>query len=277
MRRLSTHAGSIASLAVLTAGLLWGTPKLLHHLERSTVSGAAVETLSAVGLNVKQVTVEGRVKTSAADILDALGAVRGTPILDIDLPLARQRITALPWVSSAEIVRQLPNSLHITLDEHAAFALWQREGKYKLVAKDGTSIIDTKVAQPGLTVLVGDDAPENAAALFEALSVQTHLAGRVRAAIRFGGRRWNVVLDSVDQGIVVKLPEQDVSTAWNTLATIDAKHGLLSRAIAEVDLRIAGRLTVKLLDGYAPVPPSNNKTIPAQDVHWDAKQGVKKE
>lgn len=277
MRRMSNHIASAAALTVLACGSIWGAPKLLSQLELSSVSGTAVESLSAVGLNVENVTVEGRVKTDPADILDALGPARGTLILAIDVPQARQRIAALPWVRSAEIVRQLPNSLHITLDEHVAFALWQSEGKYKLVAKDGTSIAGADSAQPGLTILVGKGAPKNAASLFEALSEQPHLKARVRAAVRLGSHRWNVILDAVDQGIIIKLPEQDVSAAWDTLAAFDSKHGLLGKAVAEVDLRIAGRLTVKLLDGYAPIDPNNNEAPPAQDVQWDREPAKKKE
>jgi cell division protein FtsQ len=117
MRRMSNHIASATALTVLACGSIWGAPKLLSQLELSSVSGTAVESLSAVGLNVENITVEGRVKTDPADILDALGPARGTLILAIDVPQARQRIAALPWVSSAEIVRQLPNSLHITLDD----------------------------------------------------------------------------------------------------------------------------------------------------------------
>ena len=44
-----------------------------------------------------------------------------------------------------------------------------------------------------------------------------------------------------------------------------------------MDLRIAGRLTVKLLDGYAPIDPNNNEAPPAQDVQWDREPAKKKE
>ena len=269
MRSMSSYITSMISFALLVGCLLLAAPKLLSYFELSSMPDKAIESLSTASLNIEKVTVEGRLNTSPADILEGLGAVRGKPILEISVPKAQQRLAALPWVQSVEIIRQLPNSLHIRLEEYIPFALWQHEGRYKLIARDGTPIKDVDYAQPSLTIIVGEDAPSHAAALFEELSSNPQLSKRVKAAVRLGKRRWNVILDSVDQGILIKLPEYNVSTAWNTLAIIDAKHGFLGRAISEVDLRISGRLTVKLLDGFENINPETTKKFPAQDAKWN--------
>ena len=275
MRRLSQPLIAFTMLGIAAGAAVWFLPQTVNMEQFKAVPEQAIETLSIVGLSVEHVTVEGRHNTKSEDILEALGAVRGTPILDIDVPQARQMITALPWVRSAEIVRQLPNRVHITLDEHEAFALWQHEGRYSLVAQDGTLITDVTDTQRDLVVLVGDDAPIHAATLFDTLSSQPHLLKRVKAAVRFGGRRWDVTLDDVANGVVLKLPETDLAAAWDGLAALDAKHKLLDRAVAEIDLRIAGRLVVKLLNGYAPVPINN--TPDSTDVRSDAGLKINKE
>ncbi len=269
MRRLTQPLIALTMLGVIAGAAIWLLPQAIDVEQFMAVPDQAIETLSTVGLSVEHVTVEGRHNTDATEILEALGAVRGAPIFDIDVPQARQIITALPWIRSAEIVRQLPNRVHITLDEYKAYALWQHDERYSLVAKGGTLITDVTDAEPGLVVLVGNDAPVHAATLFDTLSSQPHLLDRVKAAVRFGGRRWDVTLDDVDTGIVLKLPEADVAAAWQGLAVLDVKHNLLGRAIAEIDLRIPGRLVVRLLNGYEPVP-SNNKAPNSTDVRSGA-------
>ncbi len=280
MRRVKPWLINSSAGLALAAGSLWAAPQLIDLGNWARLPEQAAESLSTAGLSVEQVLVTGRQKTNAADILNALGAVRGAPILEIDIPAAKNRITALPWVRSADIVRHLPNSLHIGLNEYTAFALWQRGARYTLIDRDGTAIIDVATAPPGMPVVVGADAPDHVDTLFAALSGQPDLKKRVKAAVRFGGRHWDLLLDAMDAadgGITIKLPESDVATAWEGLAALDAKRELLSRAIAEIDLRIAGRLTVQLRAGYAPLPLQSRYSPAEQDVRTDARISPKKE
>lgn len=277
MRRVNPWLINGTAAFALAAGGMWLTPSLLDLKGLSDMPQQAVESLSTVGLSVEEVLVSGRNNTAAADILDALGAVRGTPIFDIDIPKAKSRITALPWVSKAEIVRHLPNSLHINISEYSAIALWQKDGRHFLVATDGTSISEVDATYTGLPVVVGNDAPRHASKLFEELTNQPALNARLKAAVRYGDRRWDILLDQIENGIVIKLPETDISAAWDGLAALDAKNQLLSRAISEVDLRIPGRLVVKLKDDYEPLPRTNNQFSAEQEVRSDPPSTATKE
>lgn len=277
MRRVNPWLINTSAGLALVAGGLWVAPQILGANGWSIVPEQTAESLSAVGLSVEEVLVHGRYQTEAADILDALGAVRGTPILGIDIPGAKTRIGALPWVRSAEIVRHLPNSLHITLDEYEAYALWQHDETYTLIDRDGTAIVDVATASTEMPVVVGTDAPAHTQALFAALEDQPALRQRVKAAVRFGGRRWNVVLDDMETGITIKLPETNIALAWNGLAALDAENQILSRAISEIDMRIEGRLVVQLKDGYAPIPQQSRYSPNARDVSTDAPVARSKE
>ena len=271
MRRVKPWIINSMSALVFAGGLVWVAPQLVNVSGWPSVPEQAAESLSAVGLSVEEVLVIGRQQTNAADILDALGAVRGAPILDINVPADRTRITALPWVRSAEIVRHLPNSLHITLTEYTAFALWQNAGKYTLIDRDGTVIVEVANAPVDMPVVVGPDAPIHADALFTALDGQKEIQRRVKAAVRFGGRRWNILLDDMDDGTTIKLPEENVTAALNGLATLDDKHQLLSRAVSEIDLRIEGRLVVQIKEGYAPIPQQSRYSPAEREVRTDTR------
>ena len=69
---------------------------------------------------------------------------------------------------------------------------------------------------------------------------------RVTAAVRVGGRRWNLRLDD---GIDVRLPEIGAAQAWAQLARFERRHGVLQRDVATIDLRLPDRLVVRTLSG----------------------------
>jgi cell division protein FtsQ len=93
-----------------------------------------------------------------------------------------------------------------------------------------------------LTLVVGPDAPAHSAALVRLLDSAPELKGRVSAAIRVGGRRWNLQLVG---GIDVRLPEHNPEDAWAQLVRLERQHGLLQRNVVTIDLRLPDRLVVR--------------------------------
>jgi cell division protein FtsQ len=66
---------------------------------------------------------------------------------------------------------------------------------------------------------------------------------RVKAYVWISGRRWDLHMDN---GVVVKLPEDGIDQALATLSKFDKEHQLLERDIAAVDLRLADRTAIQL-------------------------------
>lgn len=212
------------------------------------------------GFAVADVQVQGRRRTPPAAILDALGTRRGTPILAIDPATAKGRLEALPWVRSASVERLFPDTLYVHLAEREPFAIWQQDGKLVLIDRSGHPITDEHLERfPGLKVLVGQDAPKNAAALIEMLDAEPTLARRVVAAVRVGGRRWNLRMDN---GIDVELPEKDPAEAWAQLAAIERRSGVLARDIEAIDLRLPDRLVIRTVPD--PRDPPKKGRAPAR-------------
>jgi cell division protein FtsQ len=75
------------------------------------------------------------------------------------------------------------------------------------------------------------------------LQSQPELRRRVTAAIRIGGRRWNL---RIDNGIDVKLPEENSAAAWAELARLERDFGILGRDLTVIDLRLPNQLQVHL-------------------------------
>jgi cell division protein FtsQ len=214
------------------------------HLENGFITEAA-----RLGLAVNDIEVEGRVMSAREAVLRAIGADRGTPILGLSPTQIKAQLEMLPWVRSASVERRLPDTLHIHLVERAPLAFWQRQGKLLLIDQDGTVITGDRLDRfPGLIVTVGDDAPTHAAALLGMLAAEPTLAGRVVAAVRVGGRRWDLHLDN---GIDVELPEERAEDAWAQLAQLERSSRLLARNVEVVDMRLPDRLVVRV----TPEPP----------------------
>jgi cell division protein FtsQ len=253
-RALLVTAGFCACV-VLGAGFwLWHTGDMARLV--SPLDARLYDFGAKNGLALAKVEVEGRDRQSADSILAALNVQLGMPVLDIDLGAAQARVHNLPWVRSAEIERRMPDTLFVRIEERVPFAFWQQNGKLSLIDRDGSVIAADNIAAYGpLIVLVGNDAPANAASLIDLLQTQKSLAARVRAAVRLGDRRWNLQFDN---GVVAELPENgpgnSMDAAWRRLADLEASERVLERNIAVVDLRLADRVVLKELP--APVAPA---------------------
>ncbi len=219
-----------------------------RQVER-TLAGAYAMTAEA-GLAIQDVLVVGRTRTGRDDILGALGVERGAPILAFDPHTAKARLEALPWVRQVIVERRLPGLVFVELQEREPMAIWQLKGKLAVIDREGAVIPGAKVSRfAELPLVVGEDAPEHAADLLHIIRSEPDLGGLVKAAIRVGGRRWNLRLRG---GIDVALPEADSAAAWAHLAGIERSQGLLKRDVSMIDLRLPDRLIVRTAPDVTP-------------------------
>lgn len=254
-------AFAAAAFAVGAAGWWsWRSGVVEHYTE---IAAAEIVSMSAdVGLRVEDVLVVGRKETERRSLLGALGIDRGAPILGFDVASARQRVEALPWVRTASVERLLPDTILLSVEERRPLALWQNKGEFALIDYEGVVIIRENLSRfSNLLTVVGEDAPAHAASLLEMLGSQPELMKQVKAAVRVGGRRWNLRMkDEID----VRLPEQGAATAWLRLAEYERDHRVLERDVDVVDLRVPDRLIVRKNgtgdDGFSTVGASGQET-----------------
>ena len=209
----------------------------------------------AAGLVVRHVFVTGRGETTKAQVLAAMKVESGQSILNFDPGEARRRLLALGWVKTARVERRLPDTIVVRLEERKALALWQHKGRHVLIDRSGGTITRHNLGRfAHLPVVVGQQAPLAAAALIDMLSRKPALFAQVRAAVRIGGRRWDVRLKN---GIKVYLPERDAFAAWVRLAELAAENRIFERDVAAIDLRLPDRLVLRLTPAAA---AKKNKT-----------------
>jgi cell division protein FtsQ len=237
--------GTVALVLAVLAGGGW---RLWHSgwiSEKVAVAESALLNATArSGLVLADIQIEGRVETSLDAVMKVLQARRGMPLLALSPSDLKARLETLPWVKSAAVERRLPNRLYLQLTEHQPLALWQHDGQFSIVGTGGEVIADP---DPGrfskLLLVVGDEAPAHAADLIKMLAGEPSLRPRVTAAVLVGGRRWNLHLDN---GIDVRLPEDNGAAAWSSLARLEREHKVLEKDLVSVDLRDPDRLVVRL-------------------------------
>ena len=196
------------------------------------------------GFTVKKLTIEGQSRTSDQELVRALGITSSQSMLSFDSGAAQGRLETLPWVRQAQVMRLLPSRIHIVIEERTPFAVWQHNGKTRLIDPDGAVIAPVgSGARPDLPLVVGVGAAKQAKALFALLAGKPELSEQLRAAVRVADRRWNLKLVN---GVEIRLPEENVAYAVNKIEQLDREHGVLSSDIEAVDLRIQDRVTIRL-------------------------------
>lgn len=234
----------VGVVAVTVAGMVYWKSGALQTRTAETIAQAL--SLSAqAGFRVEDITVSGRGRTPATDILAALGVRQGAPILSLDIERIKDRLELLPSVRVAAVERRLPDQVHLAIIERTPVAIWQNNGAHTLVDKDGRLIPGSVAGFEELPVVVGDGAPAHASELLAMLAAEPTIAPRVKAAQRVGNRRWNLILDDMAKGLEVRLPEENPETALHLLADMEKERGLSTRQVTMVDLRAPDRLILK--------------------------------
>ena len=222
---------------------VWQTGWIPNTLEKA--KWTAIKASTELGFQVNEILVTGRNETDQESLLNAIRLTRGAPILAFDIKAAQKRIENLQWVKKVTVKRMLPDTLLLNVEEHEPLALWQHNGVFSLIGTDGEVILQDNLNRfSDLVVVVGLDAPKHTLDLLKALRLEPELMQMVKAAVRVGGRRWNLRLDG---GIDVRLPEKNAADAWTRLAEYEKSHQVLKREIKTLDLRLPDRLIVREL------------------------------
>jgi cell division protein FtsQ len=245
-----------AALMLLGAGALGAVGLGLYLADPAGRVQSVVENTAAfgeaAGLEVREVILEGRTNTPLDLVSAAIGLRRGDPILGFSPADARARLESIAWVESAHVERRLPCTILVRLTERTPFAIWQHQGRFSIIDRDGRVVTsDTLDAFGPLPLVVGAGAEIHGAALYDLLLAHRPVLERTLAMVRVGERRWNLRLHN---GVDVLLPEGQEAPALNRLAEMHERHALLDRPLVAIDMRLPDRMVLRQPPAPEPAP-----------------------
>jgi len=165
----------------------------------------------------------------------------------VDVARIRERLLQFGWVKDARVSRRLPDTLVVDIVERTPAALWQdSDGRLALIDSDGVVLDRVPVDKmPDLPLLIGPGANGQARELASLMNDVPSLKPQLASANWIGGRRWDLNFQS---GETVALPEgdRDAHAALAKFAQKDRTDGLLGRGVVRFDLRIPGKMIVRL-------------------------------
>ncbi|GAA4662768.1 cell division protein FtsQ/DivIB [Bartonella pachyuromydis] len=234
------HFGSFAVILFFFVTMLYG---LSSSGQMGMVMKAAV---SDVGFFVADVDISGNKRLVKQEVLKILELEPAQSIFAFNVDRARSLLEQQAWVQSANIQKIYPNRIRISIVEREPYAIWQHDGMMDVVDKTGRVIVPFKGGNVrNLPLVVGQGAQNSAKMFLQALSVYPEVYSHVRAFVRVGDRRWDLVLDN---GVRVMLPEKGALERLSSLVQTGIIQDLFSRDVFKIDLRLSDRITVSLSD-----------------------------
>ncbi len=188
-----------------------------------------------LGFRVATVHLQGASKGAQDEIFNAAGMRLGGAILDVDLSAVRARVEGVGWVKSARVIRLLPDTLVIAVQERPIMAVWQHAGRTRVIASNGAPVSQVDPGRfTSLPLVVGEGANVAAQDILPLIAARPRLAARLGSLVRVDQRRWDLHLKD---GAVILLPADDPVVALGQLDHFDVAAKVLDLGLARIDLR----------------------------------------
>ena len=261
--RMAMRAGAVLFLgaAIIHGGNVGGS----FEYPGSPFMNVSGKFAGLFGLAAKDISISGLAHHEPSVVLQHIGVKPGGSLVGFDADEARILLESLDWVADATVQRMFPNKLDIALNEREPFAIWQMDGTYQVIDREGVPMSGLNPASlSSLPLVTGRGANAGVVEYVNHMEAFPDLMIKVQAAARVGERRWTLYLDN---GVKIALPETGIDTALQRVAKLDAEQNLLSKGIREIDLRLPDRIVVAVAEetdaittgSVAKLPGSNSR------------------
>lgn len=221
------------------------------------------EAIGEAGFAVKRVEIKGLERMQRLPVYAVALDQQSMAMPLVDLDGTRERLLRFGWVEEARVSRRLPDTLVVDIVERTPAAIWQHNQRLALIDRHGVVLQDVELdAMPDLPLVIGPAANHHAEELIALFADTPQLRPLLAGATWVGGRRWDIRFQS---GETLALPEgvEAAKKALTHFARMDKAAQLLGRGLVRFDMRIPGKIVVRVSDVPGSTVPELEAAAPA--------------
>ena len=240
--RVAALVAAVSAASAAAAFLFW---ERSDGKIASGVSAAIEEIMARPEFTVTGVSLHGASAHVEREIGALLPADFPESAFSVDVTEIKRSVESLNVIESASVLIDPNGRIEISVVERSPVLIWRNGTRLSLLGDGGLVIGETwnRNDYPALRLVAGAGADRAMREALELYAALEPVGGAVRGLVRVGERRWDVILDRSQR---VLLPEDGSVQAANRLMELDKVDRILSREIAVVDLRVPGRMKVRL-------------------------------
>ena len=197
---------------------------------------------------IDNIIINGSLKSNKSEI-ESHVLKHSNNLIDTESKELMELIKSVEWVKRANIKKKFPSTLIINIVENDPFAIYFEEGDYFLIDIDGSIIanINFQNYNQNLLFVTGENATKSFESIIKEITISfPDLLKNIEEVEFIENRRWNIKLKNE---LLIKLPDDDIQNSLANLKKLFNNQKIMESNVIEIDLRIDGRASLKVLDG----------------------------
>ena len=194
---------------------------------------------------IKVASVDGASDELAHEIREIMPLDFPVSYFDLDIKYLHKVLNDIPAVESAAIKVTVSGVLQIDISERTPAFIWRKDDVISVIDEKGKFIrlATSRLDYPELPLVVGEAANLSIADISSLIEDNQYFLDQVRAFIRVGERRWDLVLDN---NLRIMLPQTEFLAAFDRLMLMNHTGSLFSNQLSTIDMRLVERPTVRV-------------------------------
>ena len=194
---------------------------------------------------IKVASVDGASDELAHEIREIMPLDFPVSYFDLDIKYLHKVLNDIPAVASAAIKVTVSGVLQIDISERTPAFIWRKDDVISVIDEKGKFIrlATSRLDYPELPLVIGEAANLSIADISSLIEDNQYFMDQVRAFVRVGERRWDLVLDN---NLRIMLPQTEFLAAFDRLMLMNHTGSLFSNQLSTIDMRLVERPTVRV-------------------------------
>ena len=194
---------------------------------------------------IKVASVDGASDELAHEIREIMPLDFPVSYFDLDIKYLHKVLNDIPAVASAAIKVTVSGVLQINISERIPAFIWRKDDVISVIDEKGEFIrlATSRLDYPELPLVIGEAANLSIADISSLMEDNQYFLKEVRAFVRVGERRWDLVLDN---NLRIMLPQTEFLAAFDRLMLMSQSGSLFSNQLSSIDMRLVERPTVRV-------------------------------